>query len=304
MSKLNTKIIVNPAAGANSSRKKWLRIQDVLKQCNFHFDYEYTDCTGHAIVLAREAATQGYNRIIAVGGDGTVNEVANGILNSSAAKDISLGIISTGTGSDFIRSIGIPRDFIKACSRVSSQVRVKIDIGIVEYQYKGNKVRRYFLNTAGFGLDAAVVEATQKIPKQLGGTIPYLLGLIKALVTYQNKQAKITSDGNVTEQRVVGVVVANGGYAGGGMHFAPTARLDDGLLDTLIINDMRKVELLSVFPRVYNGTHVKLAKVKMEKTTKISVESPDHALIYADGELLGEAPATFSILPAALKIVV
>ena len=304
MSKLNTKIIVNPAAGANSSRKKWRHIQEVLKARNFHFDYEYTDCTGHAIVLAKEAATQGYNRIIAVGGDGTINEVANGILNSSAAKEISLGIISTGTGSDFIRSIGIPRDFIKACSRVSSQGCLKIDVGIVEYQYKGNKARRYFLNTAGFGLDAAVVEATQKIPKQLGGTIPYLLGLIKALVTYQNKQAKITSGGNVVEQRIVGVVVANGGYAGGGMHFAPTARLDDGLLDTLIIDDMRKVELLSVFPRVYNGTHVKLAKVKMGKTTKISIESPDRSLIYADGELLGEAPATFSILPAALKIVV
>lgn len=302
--KLITKIIVNPAAGANSSRRKWIRIRELLKHIGFRFDYEYTDCSGHAIELAREAAIKGYNHLVAVGGDGTVNEVANGILNSSAANETSLGIISTGTGSDFVRSIGIPHHYIQACSHISSPDRLTVDVGIVEYHKNGQKFQRYFLNTAGIGLDAAVVEATEKIPKNCGGTIPYLLGLIRALITYKNKMVTLVTDGNKETQRVVGIIVANGSYAGGGMHLAPLARLDDGLLDIVVVGDMGKIELLRSFPRVYKGTHIDLPKVKMRKSTDISITSAERALVYADGELLGESPARFRIFPSALQIVV
>lgn len=302
--KLITKIIVNPAAGANSSHRKWLRISELLKHIGFHFDYEYTDCSGHAVELARDAAKKGYNHIVAVGGDGTVNEVANGILGSVAAKETSLGIISTGTGGDFIRSLGIPRHYLQACSRISSPERLLVDAGIVEYQSKGQKLQRFFLNTAGIGLDAAVVEATQKIPKQFGGTIPYLLGLIRALITYKNKSVTITTENIIENQRVVGVIIANGCYAGGGMQFAPFAKLNDGLLDTIIVGDFGKVELLRAFPRVYKGTHIHLPKINTGETTDISIQSYERALIYADGELLGESPARFRVVPSALQIVI
>jgi len=239
---LNTKFIVNPAAGANSSRRKWAIILDLLKHLGLHFEYQYTEGSGHAIELAKKAASDGYDRIVAVGGDGTVNEVANGILNSQNAKDAVLGIISTGTGGDFVRSAGIPRDYVKACSTLSSPGRLSIDVGIIEYFKKGQKLRRYFVNTAGIGLDAAVVENTEKIPKYFGGTIPYLMGLVRTLLSYKNKHVIIRSGGNIDKQRVVSVIVANGGYAGGGMHFAPLAKLDDGLLDTVIVGDMGKLE--------------------------------------------------------------
>lgn len=301
---IDTKFIVNPVAGANSSRRKWAVILDLLKHLGLHFDYQYTEGSGHAIELAREAAAGGYEQIVAVGGDGTANEVANGILNSKCSGDTVLGIISTGTGGDFVRSAGIPRDYVKACSRLSGPGRLSIDVGIVEYQKKGQKLRRFFLNTAGIGLDAAVVENVEKIPKYFGGTIPYLWGLVRTLLSYKNKSVIVNSGGNVTEQRVVSVMVANGEYAGGGMHFAPFAKLDDGLLDTVIVGDMGKLELLKSFPRVYNGTHINLPKVRLDKTTDISVRSIERALVYADGEFLGEGPARFTIVPAALRLVI
>jgi len=302
--RLNTKFIVNPAAGANSSRRKWSVILNVLKHLGISFDYQYTEGSGHAIELAKDAVSGGYERIVAVGGDGTVNEVANGILKSPDPREAVMGIISTGTGGDFIRSAGIPRDYMKACSRISSPHRFPVDVGIVEYHQSGQKLSRFFINTAGIGLDAAVVHNTEKLPKYFGGTIPYLWGLIRTLLSYKNKLVEIKSGEYINRERVVSVIVANGGYAGGGMHFAPSAQLNDGLLDTVIVGDMGKIELLKSFPRVYKGTHIHLPKIRLGKTTDISVDSSDRALVYADGEFLGEGPVRFRIVPAALHIAV
>ncbi len=181
------KVIVNPVAGAYSTRRKWPRISKLLRHVGLSFDYEYTEGVGHAIELARAAASDGYRYLVAVGGDGTVNEVANGILHSTGSGDIVLGIVSTGTGSDFVRSVGIPRDYTSACSFLTSSRRLLIDVGIVEYKSKGQSLRRFFVNAAGVGFDAAVVEATERLPKYLGGTIPYLVEAPRSLFTYRNK---------------------------------------------------------------------------------------------------------------------
>jgi diacylglycerol kinase (ATP) len=300
----NTKFIVNPAAGSHTTHKKWKLITALLKHIGLHFDYEFTEGSGHAIELAKLAAINGYERIIAVGGDGTVNEVANGILNSTNPNDSLLGVISTGTGGDFIRSAGIPRDYLKACSNLSDSHRLLVDIGIVECFKNGKATKRFFINTAGLGLDAAVVAATEKLPKYFGGTIPYLWGLVRTLFTYDNKSVVVHSNGKSESQRVVSIVVANGRFAGGGMHFAPTAKLDDGLLDMVTIGNFGKLELIKSFPKVYKGTHIFLPKVNVEKTTDISIESTEKALVYADGELLGESPARFKIIPSALQVAI
>ena len=300
----NTKFIVNPAAGSNTTHKKWKLIISFLKRIGLHFDYEFTEGTGHAIELAKLAAINGYERIVAVGGDGTVNEVANGILSSTNPNDSLLGVISTGTGGDFVRSAGIPRDYLKACSNLADSNRLLVDIGIVECLKNGNATQRFFINTAGIGLDAAVVAATERVPKYFGGTVPYLWGLVRTLFTYNNKSVIIHSKGKSESQRVVSVMVANGRFAGGGMHFAPGAKLDDGLLDMIIVGDFGKLELIKSFPKVYKGTHIFLPKVKVEKITDISIESSEKALVYADGEILGESPARFRIIPSALQVAV
>ena len=304
MSALQVKVIVNPVAGAYSTRRKWPIISRLLKHIGLSFDFQYTEGVGHAIELARAAASDGYQFLVAVGGDGTVNEVANGILHSTGAARTALGIISTGTGSDFIRSAGIPRDYPGACSTLTSSKRLTIDVGVIEYQSKGQTLRRFFVNAAGTGFDAAVVEQTERLPKYFGGTVPYLAGLVRTLFSYKNKLVILNLEDEVISSRVLNVAVANGGYLGGGMHIAPQAELGDSLLDVVIIGDMGKFELLKELPTVYKGTHINHPKVRMRKTKHITIHSPERMLVYADGELLGESPASFWVMPAALSIVV
>jgi len=304
MALLHAKVIVNPVAGANRTRRIWSRISQLLKHVGLSFDYEYTEGVGHAIELARAAASDGYRYLVAVGGDGTVNEVANGILSSTNATTTALGIISTGTGSDFVRSVGIPRDYTSACSFLTSSRRLLIDIGVVEYQRQGQTLKRFFINAAGVGFDAAVVEATERLPKYFGGTIPYLGGLMRTLFGYRNKSVVLRIGDKVEASRILTVVVANGCYCGGGMHMAPEASLNDNLLDVVVVGDIGKFELLKALPMVYKGTHGTHPKVSIGKAANITVESSERLLVHADGELLGEGPASFGIVPAALSIVV
>ena len=297
------KVIVNPVAGAGSTHRKWPGISRLLRHVGLSFDHEFTETTGHAIELAKTAADDGCRYLVAVGGDGTVNEVANGILRSTGASGIILGIVNTGTGSDFVRSAGIPRDYTSACSLLTSQRRLLIDVGVVEYRKKGQSLQRFFVNAAGTGFDAVVVEATERWPKYFGGTVPYVAGLLRSLFSYRNKSVVLHVGDKVETIRILNVVVANGNYLGGGMHITPEAKLDDSLLDVMVIGDIGKFELLKAFPTVYKGTHLTHPKVRMEKATHITVESPERVLVHADGELLGEGPASFWLMPAALSIV-
>jgi diacylglycerol kinase (ATP) len=301
---LPVKVIVNPVAGAYSTRRKWPIISKILERIGLHFDFQYTEGVGHAIELARIAASDGYRFLVAVGGDGTVNEVANGILYSTNTKKTALGIISTGTGSDFIRSVGISRDYATACSALTSSKRLSIDVGVVEYQSKGQTLQRFFINAAGVGFDAAVAKETERLPKFFGGTVPYIAGLLRTMFIYKNKPVVVRVGDEVENHRVLNVAVANGGYLGGGMHIAPEAELGDSLLDMVMVGDMGKFELIKELPTVYKGTHVNHPKVRMKKATHIAIESPEPVLVYADGELLGECPASFWVVPAALSIVV
>jgi YegS/Rv2252/BmrU family lipid kinase len=304
MPELHAKVIVNPVAGAYSTRRKWPHISKLLKHVGLSFDYEYTEGVGHAIELARVAASNGYRYVVAVGGDGTVNEVANGILCSTGSSNTSLGVVSTGTGSDFTRSVGIPRNYAVACSFLTSSRRLLIDVGVVEYKSKGQSLQRFFINAAGVGFDAAVVEATERLPKYFGGTIPYLFGLLRSLFGYKNKSVVLHLGTKVENKRILSVVMANGCYFGGGMYMAPQAELNDSLLDVVIVGDIGKLELLKALPMVYKGTHINHPRVRMEKATHVTVESSERILVHADGELLGEGPASFWLMPAALSIVV
>jgi diacylglycerol kinase (ATP) len=304
MAKTQAKVIVNPVAGANKSTfRQWPHIQGLLRESGLSFDFQYTEGVGHASELARLAASDGYHFLVAVGGDGTIHEVANGLLNSPNAGATTLGVVGTGTGNDFIRSMGIPRDYIKACQCVMGNRRSLIDVGLVEFKKNGKTTRRYFINGAGVGFDAEVTEASHRMPRLVSNTVPFVLSLLKTLPTYRNKDVKMSIDGRQEKRRVLSVIVSNGAYFGGGMRIAPQAELSDRKLDVLTIGDVGKVELLQVFPRVYKGTHITHPKVRMEKAEKITIECDQRILLQADGELLGEGPVTFQVVPAALNVV-
>jgi diacylglycerol kinase family enzyme len=178
-----------------------------------------------------------------------------------------------------------------------------MDVGLVEYKKNGQILQRYFVNSAGIGFDATVVEATERFPKLFGGTIPYLTGLARSFIGYRNKNVTYQIGNRPAEKaRVLGVVIANGRFFGGGMEVAPQAHVDDKLLDIIIIGDFGKLELLRVFPRVYKGTHLSYPKVRVERDVRISIESQERFLLEADGELLGEGPVNLSILPGSLTL--
>jgi len=291
-------------AGASTTYRKWPKISSLLRHIGLPFEFQYTEGVGHAIELAREATSNGCQLLVAVGGDGTVHEVANGMLLSKDLNEATIGVISTGTGGDFIRSAGIDRDYIKACSSLTGARRRLIDVGVVEFQKEEKCHSRFFVNSSGVGFDAAVAETSNRLPKFLGGTIPYVMGLLKSLVGYKNKTVIIKMGDKTESKRILSVVVANGRYFGGGMRVAPLADIDDGLLDVVAVGDMGKLELLKAFPTIYKGTHIYHPKVEIAKTTHVKITSPEKFLVHADGEFLGEGPVSFRLIPSALSIAV
>ena len=298
------KVIVNPIAGAGRTAKKWPHIMGLLKSIGLRFEHDLTEAPGHAIELAKSAAKKGYEMVVSVGGDGTVNEVVNGLYDAGNIANVMLGIIGTGTGGDYIRTLGIPRAYNEACRCLTSPRRLVVDLGVIEYTGKGQMVKRLFVNFAGLGFDAEIVKATTQRFKALGSTASYLMALLTTLLFYKNKGISIGVDGEAADKKVCAVLMSNGKYGGGGMFVAPDADLADGLLDVLTIGDLSKPDLLWSLPRVYKGTHLTHPKVTMMRAKEVEINSAHRVTLQADGELLGEVPARFRALPAALNIVV
>jgi len=297
-------LIVNPIAGAGKTAKKWPQIMDLLKSIGLHFEHDLTEAPGHAIELAKSAAKKGCELVVSVGGDGTINEVVNGIYEAGSIADVKLGIINTGTGRDYIRTVGVPFSYQEACKCLMSPRKLTVDVGVVEYISAGQMVKRLFVNFAGLGFDAEIVRTTTQKFKALGNTASYLMGLFTTLLFYKNKQISLIVDGEAAEKKICTVLMSNGKYGGGGMFAAPDADLTDGLLDVLIIGDLSKPDLLWSLPRVYKGTHLTHPKVTMKRAREIEIRSAEPVSLQADGELLGELPARFYVLPAALNIAV
>ena len=301
---LNTRVIVNPAAGAGATAKKWPRVRKALESSGMRFEHDLTEAPGHATELAKSAVGRGYDMVVSVGGDGTLNEIVNGLYSAGANGTVMLGIISTGTGKDYIKTVGIPRPYEEACLRLCNPKKIVVDLGTVEYMSNGRMEKRIFVNFAGLGLDAEIVRATTRRFKALGSMPSYLMGVFSSLVLHRNKDVVITLDGKTERRQVDEVLVNNGKYGGGGMLPAPDADLKDGILDVLIINAASKPELVLSLPRIYKGTHGTHPKVTMIRARMIEVQSAQPMLVQADGELLGEAPARFDVLPAALTVAI
>jgi diacylglycerol kinase (ATP) len=299
------KVIVNPVAGAGRTRREWPRIMGLFRASGLRFEHEITEAPGHAIELAKAAASNGFDTVVSVGGDGTINEVVNGLYASGNIRDIALGIVSTGTGSDYIRTVGVPRRYEDACRCLLQPKRRTVDLGVVEYTDNGSLKQRLFVNFSGFGFDAEIVRRTTRQFKALGSLPAYLMGLLVTLVAYRNKDISLKVDGELIERRVCAVIMNNGKYGGGGMFAAPGADLADGWLDVLIIGDMSKPDLLRSLPRIYKGTHLTHPKVAMKRAKEIEVECRGGRMqLQADGELLGEVPARFRVLPSLLNVIV
>jgi diacylglycerol kinase (ATP) len=302
---MKPKLIVNLTAANGAVAKRWPLIQQILRDEIFAYDFAFTERKGHAIELARSAVDAGCDLIVAVGGDGTLNEVVNGMIAGGKAinSNAQLGFITSGTGADFVRTLGLPRDSLASARHLAQSNRSRaIDLGEILYRAEEKEAQRYFANVVGMGFDGEVIERTERGGKHAGGTIPYLTALVTTVFSYKNKDVTLQIDGQTIQGRMNSVIACNGQYFGGGMRVGPHATLDDGKLDVIVLGDFGVLEVLSNTPKIYNGTHLTHHKVSEYRGTTIQVESKQRMLIEADGELLGAGPATFRVIPAALRV--
>ncbi|MFN8578061.1 MAG: diacylglycerol kinase family protein [Candidatus Sericytochromatia bacterium] len=300
-----TFVVINPKSSDGSTGKKITKLVDKLKKIG-EFDYKLTKDKSHATELTRNAIKGNYNRIIAVGGDGTFNEVVNGFfINNEIIKDnIVLGLISGGTGADFIRTLEIPSNIDKAIYKIVDNNIKKIDLGKVTATSKsGDKITRYFLNASNIGLGGDVVKKVNNSSKVLGGFTTFLVKTISTAMEFKNKKLTLTYDEKSIENIYSNIIVANGKYCGGGMKFLPDASLDDELFDILTIGDINKVEFFENILKVYQGTHLKFHKIGVKKSKTLSIDSNEKVRIEADGEECGFTPAKFEIIPKILNII-
>lgn len=306
-------VVCNPVAGGGRGPAALSVLRRYLDAEGVRYRSETTQQRGDAVRLARSAVLAGCSAVIAVGGDGTLFEVVNGVMNPASPCDetgiegsVAVGLVQAGRGSDFGRSAGIPSDVEAACERLLEGRTQLIDLGHVEYtSFTGARQARFFANAAGLGFDAEVTRRANAAPRALGGTVPYLSSLLATLGTYRNKPVSVQVDETEEWQsRINSLVVANGQYFGGGMKIAPDALLSDGDLQVVVLGDMTKLDLIRNVPRVYDGSHITHPKVSTMAARRIAVSSTARLLLQADGEMLGTAPALFRVVPSALRLIV
>jgi diacylglycerol kinase (ATP) len=292
-----TGVILNPHAAGGRALKTLPRVTQALNDLGVRFSLFVTSGPIEAQIKATEFANDGVERIIAVGGDGTFNEVANGLLQ--AERLVPMGIVPAGTGCDLPRTLGLASNGIEESVRIACLgTPTRMDVGFAQCDTGES---RFFVNVAGLGFDATVADraARTKLP---GGRVSYLAALAASLVSYKNIAVTVTSDSLSVQTRAVFVTVANAKYFGGGFMITPMADISDARLDLAIIGDLGIPELLRQIPNVYRGKHTNHPKFTHAQCTHVRVESADPALVQVDGEILGRAPVEFSIRPFAFLV--
>ena len=299
MSPQRAKVIVNPTSGARSAQRKWPRIKSLLEDVGLNFDSVLTQEPMQATELAREAATQGYDLVVVVGGDGTINEVINGLMGPDGKAKADLGVIRTGTANDSARNLDLPTSLLKNCRRMVSPERTEVDIGIVEFLREGRARQRFFLNDAGAGFDADLMEEAKKTVLPLGPKGPYVGAFLKMAPTYDPKDFTLSFRDRQEARRAYTVLVSNGRYAGS-ILFDPGADMSDGQFEVIALDPPTLLRSLAeTYLALLNG----YPKIDYVRTDTLRMDSSQRVSVQADGEVVGELPAQFRVLPRALRVV-
>lgn len=304
---MKTQVIVNPESNQGRTRKRWTEIKEGLRHFIKEFRYDFTEKPLQATEIAREAIKGGSELIIGVGGDGTMNEIANGFYEDKRIinPETSLGIVPSGTGCDFTRSLNIPKGLKNALKVITEAPSARIDVGRVIFRGRsGNPVPRFFLNIADFGIGGEVVKKVndRRLERKASS---YVRCLISTMVQYRNKRLRIRVDGNeLPEEDYLIGAVANGRVFGKGMKVAPQALLDDGLFDTILVKGMKFLEFCRHGWKLINGSHLSHPKIELIRCKKVEAFCrPDETvLLELDGEQLGTLPASFEIVPRNMLV--
>lgn len=305
-------MIVNPKSASGSTRENWAATAADLRAHFGPFSVAFTKGPGDGIELARRAAEAGRNFIIACGGDGTINEVANGILLSGV--DAELGVLPSGTGGDFRRTLGLPHTNRDAAAALRDGDTRRIDAGRVTFHdHDGREVSRYFLNVSSAGLAATIVKRVKSakvfdwLPvESMRGRANFAVSTLQEVLDLEPAMVRVKiDDGEEHSLQTIAFCVANSRYFGGGMMIAPDAKVNDGLLDIVNIGDIGTLKVLLNAWSLYKGTHHRLDEVRSTQARRVEISSASEGeavLIETDGELPGRLPAVYEVVPDAIKV--
>ncbi len=300
-------VIVNPNAGRRKGEKDWLEIARLLNEAGIKFTNVFTEHRDHAVKLTRKYIEAGFKHIIVVGGDGTLNEVVNGVFlqKQFPVNQITLAMIPVGTGNDWCRMFGIPPNYKQAIGFITRGTTFLQDAGRVSFFTSENlRKTRYFINMAGMGYDALVAKKTNLL-KESGKIQPfsYLLNMLTSLFSYHIAESTITFGGQTIESSVFSMSVGICQYNGGGMKQAPNAIPDDGLFDLTIITKVTKFEVFKNIAKLFDGTFIHMPQVSTYIADKIAIESAPPLFLEVDGESLGHTPFQFEVVPLSIKVI-
>jgi len=308
-------VIVNPASASGATGRAWPSLASELRTHFGAFAVAFTERGGEAVEIAERESRAGRSFIIACGGDGTVSEVANGILRAGEGADsgAELGVMPSGTGGDFRRTLRVPSRAADAARRLREGKTRVLDAGRVKFfNSRGEEESRFFVNVASFGMGGEVirrVKSREGLPagaaRLLGGKLSFAAAALQSALTFEKPPVRVSLDGGAeTRLTVANFCVANARYFGGGMKIAPTAKLDDGLFDVVAVGDVSAAKVLTNSYRLYLGTHLGMNEVNHARARKVHARAAGggEVKLEVDGELVGRLPAEFEILPGALRV--
>jgi len=296
-----TVFLVNPAAANGSTGRRWPEIAHKAAAAGLEGNALISEHRGHLGQLAREAAEEGARLLVVVGGDGALNEVANGLAGLAGPPEVAL--LPRGTGGDFARTFGIPNDVAEA-ARIATQGGTQtIDLGRITYRaWDGHEAEAVFANVASAGMSGAIAQRANRTSKAMGAKASYLWATLAVFSGWSAVEMRLTVDGESRSGKMFDVVVANGKYFGGGMKMCPDAMQTDGLLDVVTIGDVTKRDLVMTMPKIYRGTHLPHPRAEALRGRIVTLETDEPVPVELDGEQPGTSPVRFEVLPGALRL--
>ncbi len=294
-------VILNPLAGKKKGGKHKERIFGLLDKYKISYKPILTEGVGHAIQLTKDLIEKGQRKFIGIGGDGTMNELVNGIFLQTAVKpsEIALAFIPVGSGNDWVRTVGIPHDYEGAIKTIKTGSFFLHDVGKVTYQENEGRKARYFANIAGIAYDAFVV---QRVNKKKSGN--YKMTVLSSLLKYKPQVVRlILDDKEVLNEIVFSAAIGHGKFNGKGMMQLPEAMPDDGVFDLTVYHECTKMQVVKNTNKLYDGSFVKLPFISQHTAHKVRIESDSQVYIETDGEELGHTPIEIEMLTRSLKII-
>ncbi len=298
-------VIINPVSGRNKGRKLWHKIKPLLTEGGIMYEFALTEFVDHASAITKQAALSGFRNFLIIGGDGTANDVVNGICSSDIPIDaFTVAMLHAGTGNDWVRTIGKYSSLSNIAKAIQYKKTFAHDVGICIYNKNNTEHKRYFINIVGLGFEGHVAKRLFDEKSVFRGTkLQYQIAILRSLFVYKHTHMKITVDGISSQITTLSLAAGIGKYNGGGLKQLPESKFDDGLLDITVIGNMSKFKMVISLPKLQSGIHTRMKEVKTYRGKEIKIESIPDVFIDADGEYLGTTPISLSLMEKKLNII-